>query len=608
MDKIEKSLINLIKHILEKNYSLNIENLKLLKPPKEFSWDFSFNTWFLSSYLKKDPKLICTELKNFIDSLKQDNLEKEYEAYFNLIDETEVSWIYLNIKIVENLFLEEFLKPSNFFSETRLKNSSKNIVIDYIWANVWKPLHIWHICTPNQGETMANIYKYLWYNVITDSHIWDWGIIFWKLIFGYKKWWDENKLKQNAVDYLLELYVKSTAEAEKDILIEERFREEFRLLSQGNKDSIKLWNLFTKESIESMNTQLFRLNVKPNFNIWESFYEWLNLPKMENYPDLEYNMKEIVLELIEKWIAKKNQDNSVWIEFPENTKIPSCILQKRDWTHWYLASDLACIKYRMANWQPEHIIYFVDSRQKLHLSQAFEISKMAWWLEYQDNSKQNLSTNLFHAYNWFISLKDWAMSTRKWKIIKLSKLLDEAEDRAKKIILEKRSDISWSELEKISKIIASGAIKYWYLKKSRETDVVFDWDDFMNFEWNSWPYIQYAYVRSKRIFEKEPKILKNFDISNLKIAKESLSLIKILLKYNSSSSPILETIIKNMPHILASYSYELTKSFNNFYNNVEILNEKNSNLRNLYLLINKSFLETIEKCFELLGISMPEKM
>lgn len=93
------------------------------------------------------------------------------------------------------------------------------------------------------------------------------------------------------------------------------------------------------------------------------------------------------------------------------------------------------------------------------------------------------------------------MSTRTGKIIRLEALLDEAEERAKKIILEKRSDISGEELTKLAKVIGIGAIKYGYLSKSRNTNVVFDWDEFMTFEGNSGPYIQYAYVRGKSILE-----------------------------------------------------------------------------------------------------------
>jgi len=167
---------------------------------------------------------------------------------------------------------------------------------------------------------------------------------------------------------------------------------------------------------------------------------------MEDYPDLEHSMSDIVADLIEKNIATQNDDGSVGVVFPDEMKMPSCILQKRDGTHGYLASDLASVKYRMQNWSPRKIIYFVDVRQQLHLRQAFEISKMAGWI-------QDETTEITHAYNGFISLKDGAMSTRKGKIIKLEALLDEAQKRAEDIIKEKRADISGKDLEELSKII-----------------------------------------------------------------------------------------------------------------------------------------------------------
>jgi len=126
-----------------------------------------------------------------------------------------------------------------------------------------------------------------------------------------------------------------------------------------------------------MNIQLARLNVFTDYNIGESFYEGIGLPKMEDYPDMKYSMKDVVQELIKKKIAIQNDDGSVGVEFPEDTKISSCILQKRDGTHGYLASDLACIKYRMENWNPDSIKYFVDARQQLHLKQAFYIAHTA---------------------------------------------------------------------------------------------------------------------------------------------------------------------------------------------------------------------------------------
>jgi len=574
-NKLKVKILESIKN----KFQIELNDLKLTNPPKKELWDIAFNCWILARDLKKNPSLIAEDLKEELLKIEE-------------IDKVDIEQGFINLFISKNIYNDLFQKILSTSFEKREK--TKNIVIDYIWANVWKPLHIGHMCTPNQWQVLVNVYRRLWYNVVADSHIWDWGIIFWKLILAFKKWWDEEKLEKDAINHLLELYIKITEEAEKEDNIEEEIREEFKKLSEGNSESVELWKKFTSFSISSMQTQLDRLNVKPNYNIWESFYEWLGLPKLEDYPDLKDDMHSIVNELIEKWIATKNEDSSVWVNFDDELKISSCILQKRDWTHGYLASDLAAIKYRVQNWNPEKIVYFVDSRQQLHLKQAFTIAKLAWWIK---------ETELFHAANWFISLKDWAMSTRKWRIIKLDKLLDEAEDRAKKIILEKRDDIGWEELDKLSKIIGIWAIKYWYLKKNRETDVIFDWDEFMTFEWNSWPYIQYAYVRALRILE---NFKWDLNIKNPTFEKtEEIELIKILSKYND----ILEEVVKwNQPHILAKYSYDLTKVFNSFYNNIHILNEESNEKKISRLKLVELFSKVLKESFNLLGIDMPEKM
>ena len=608
---MKQEIQNLLKKVIKQDYNLEISDIKLSNPPKWVDGDFSTNVWFLARDLKKNPTIIAEEL---VESIKKQN--------FSLIENISALNWFLNIKINKNSFTEKFLeyvKKIGWTQDLSLQNN-RTIYIDYIGANVWKPMHIGHMCTPNQGQVMINVYKKLGYNVVSDSHIWDWWIIFGKLILAYKKWWDENKLKQNAVEHLLELYIKITAEAEKFPELEEEIRQEFKKLSSWDKDSIKLWASFTKESINAMNVLLGRMNVKPDFNIWESFYEGLNLPKMEDYPDLEYSMKDIVKELIAKGIATQNDDGSVWVIFDEETKIPSCILQKRDWTHWYLASDLAAVKYRTSNWDLEKIIYFVDSRQQLHLKQVFEISKKAGWCTNNNPSQPSFNikgrsnnVELFHAYNWFISLKDWAMSTRKWRIIKLEALLDEAEDRAKKIILEKRDDIEWEELKKLSKIIGIWAIKYWYLKKNRESDIIFDWDEFMSFEGNSGPYIQYAYVRARRILEKEGLTNNNSPIipfykGDKQIWFNSDSEIDLAKKIMQFKNILEKSITKNYPHIICEYAYDLTKSFSNFYNNVSVKEEQNEENKKLKLILVDSFANTLKETFEVLGIEMPERM
>lgn len=585
---MKQEITEYLKNILFSNYNIELHDIRLENPPKADMWDMAFGCFLLAKDLKKSPNAIAQELKMSIDS--DDNKT-------SIIEKVEVAGPYLNIFLWGASYGEDFITmmtAENVYSKISA-SQDETVYIDYIGANVWKPLHIGHMCTPSQWQVLVNLFTKLGYNTISDSHLGDWGIIFWKLIVAYKKYWNKAVLEQDAVEHLFELYVKISTDAETDETLDEQFRNAFKLLSEWEESSVEIWGSFTRYSIEAMEIQLSRLFVSPEYNIWESFYEWIWLPKMWKFPDLDISMSEIVEELLQKWIAIQNDDNSVWVVFPDEMKIPSCILRKRDGTHWYLASDLASIKYRMWNWAPKKIVYFVDVRQQLHLRQAFEISKLAHWV--------GDDTELTHAHNGFISLKDGAMSTRTGKIIKLEKLLNEAESRAKKIILEKRDDIKWEELDELARTIWIGAIKYGYLKKSRESDVIFDWGEFMSFEWNSGPYIQYAYVRALWILRKsdtKPKY------ENLSFQTESE---KELVKHIGEFTKVIENMTETYhPHVLCKYVYDMTKKFSSLYNQVNILAEPNLELRNSRLALLCGFVKILEESFEILAIPLPKEM
>ena len=564
---------------------LSSEDIVLQTPPKKDLWDLCFWLFAFMKQLRKSPHDLWETL---IVTLSEEGND--------IIESFTIVWPYINLRIKKSYYAELF---SDFFKEKKYfhrdAQNDETIVVDYIWANVGKPLHIGHICTPLQWQTGINLLRKLWYTVLWDSHIWDWWIIFWKLIVWYLSYWDDTKLQENAVEHLFDIYVKISAQAEEESGLEQKFRDAFKLLSSWESESVALWKKFTSASIDSMNILLNRLFVFPDFNIGESFYEWLDLPKLENYPDLTYPMHEIVRELIEKWIATKNDDNSVWVVFSESSKLPSCILQKRDGTHGYLASDLACIKYRIENWNPSRIIYFVDVRQQLHFTQAFEIAKQAWWLQ---------DTQLIHAHNGFISLKDGAMSTRKWRIIKLAALLDEAQARARAIILEKRSDMSEVKLQELSEVIGIWAIKYGYLKKSRELDSVFDWDEYMNFDGNSGPYIQYAYVRAKKIISWYTSV--SFISDKLHFSEDiETQFIQKLLDFPE----LISEVEKNYSfHQLCLYAYELTKIFSSFYAELSVLNAQDEVVKYSRVQLVSCFTEIIEEIFSILAIPLPNEM
>jgi len=547
-------------------------------PPKKDLGDFCVSPFEIVKILKKNPREIAEKIANTL---------KEDERF----SQVNIAGPYVNFSISPAFFNTLFFKNTPSLPQ---KNGEK-IFVDYIGMNVGKPMHIGHMCTPSQGQITMNLAKKLGYTAIGDSHLWDWGIIFGKLITAYKKWWDWQKLEENAVAHLLELYVQATSEAENNPSLESEFRETFTKLSSWEKEYVEIWESFTEKSIMAMQIQLDRLRVKPTYHIGESFYEGIGLPKMGEYPDLTHSMKDIVQELVEKNIASQNDDGSVGVIFDESLKIPSCILAKRDGSHGYLASDLAAIKYRSENWNPEKIIYHVDVRQDLHFRQAFDIASRAGWIEKE---------KLFFAANGFISLKSGTMSTRTGNIIKLEDLLDEAVERAGKILQEKNPDISPEELEKLSEIIGIGAIKFGYLSKSRQSDMVFDWDEFMTFEGKSFPYVAYNYVRAKRILEHAGYIPEK-NISAHFSTPPEMTLYRDICEFPTICIHAFEQVAY---HGMVEYSYTLAKSFSAFYTSNNILSIPDDEKKNFLLHLVYQYTKIQEELFEILAISLPEKM
>ena len=138
-----------------------------------------------------------------------------------------------------------------------------------------------------------------------------------------------------------------------------------------------------------MNAILATIHVIPDYDIGESFYENLPLPKIGKQPELLYDMNTIVDELLEKKIAVRNEDGSVAVIFEEEAKLPSVVIQKKNGTNLYLTADICAIKYRLTNgWNPRKIIYSVDLRQQLHFRQCFEVCRRAGWID---------DVELFHA-------------------------------------------------------------------------------------------------------------------------------------------------------------------------------------------------------------------
>ncbi len=607
MQKIQDTIKAIIRDLYNVDFTPDIS-----PAPKKELGDYCVNIFPIVKSVWKAPNIISGEVA---DALAR---------HTDIFASTSATGGYVNFFLTDSVWLEIF---TALHEQTSKPANEQTIVVDYIGANVGKPLHIGHICTPSIGQVISNVYRHLGYRVIGDSHFGDWGGIFGKLIIAWKEriwlesWNDKEKgewlfftkLEQEWINFLLELYQWFFEKVQEPLIedwtfkktdFEEWAREEFKKLVDWDEENTKLWKKFTAISITETEKKLDLLGVHATYNIGESFYEGLRLPRPngEDYPALQYTMKDIVRELIEKWIATQNDDGSVGVVFPDEMKMPSCILQKKDGTGLYLTSDLAAIRYRLTNgWNPSKIIYSVDVRQQLHLRQAFTIAKMAWWKELWAESVE-----FFHAFNGFIKLKEWAMSTRHGTVIFLEELIQQGNERTAAILAEKWRTGDKALSEKDIQAITVGAIKYSYLTQDREKDVTFDWDKALNFEGHSGPYIQYAYVRARKIVQSDEMTHTELSALDSTLSPHDKSLIQIL----SASEWVIDTVAKtHKPHHLALYAYDVAVEFNSFYvHTPKILEEKNTELKAFRLALVAKTAETLKKSFELLAIEMPSEM
>ncbi|MBC7498887.1 arginine--tRNA ligase [Candidatus Gracilibacteria bacterium] len=599
-----QNLQSIISSHISTLYSDILFSATLSAPPKPEHGEYCFGVFTLAKPLSKSPNQIAEEIAS---KLREDT------THFTQVN---VIGGYVNLSCAANVWMDILSQVENQQQEKK----NQTIVVDYIGANAGKPLHIGHICTPSIGQAICNIYRHLGYYVIGDSHFGDWGGIFGKLIWSFKNdgiaafstesdkiSYRKAFLNNLSIDSLLELYQSFHIPIlgnEDDAKIKQEDREngariEFKKLVSGDFENVELWKKFTAISITEIEKKLGVLEIKATYNIGESFYEGLNLPRPNNedYPNLEFNMKDIVRELIEKGVATQNEDGSVGVVFPEESKIPSCILQKKDGTGLYLTSDLAAIKYRMTNgWNPSKIIYCVDVRQQLHLRQAIWIAKKAWGLE---------NVELFHAFNGFIKLKEGTMSTRHGTVIFLEDLITEGEERTSQLLAEKGrtgdNALSPEDIEAIT----IGAIKYSYLSQDREKDVTFDWDKALSFEGNSGPYIQYACVRAAKIVGTIE--IKKYDYSQIEgLSPYDTALIRTLAEMEAKIQITADTY---KPHTLALYCYDLAVCFNSFYvHTPKILEESDADLKNLRLTLCRLTADKLTLGFDLLAIQMPSEM
>ena len=510
------------------------------------------------------------------------DIKEKIECDNSVITKIDVIGGYLNFYINKELIAKEVLKEiaqNERYGSSQIGNG-KNIVIDYSAPNIAKPFHIGHLRSTVIGNSLYKTYKFLGYNCIGINHLGDYGTQFGKLIEGYKRWGSEYNIEENPIDELTKIYVRINNLCKEDESVLEECRSNFKKLEEKDEYCVKLWNKFRELSLKEFQRIYDLLDVHFDSLNGEAFYS----DKMDE-----------VIDILEKTGRLVESEGARVIELEEK-KIPPCIIQKSNGSTTYATRDLAAILYRARNYDFDKALYLTSYEQILHFNQVFEVAKLL-------GLDEKYTNNLIHVPFGMIQLKSGKMSTREGNVVKLEDLLKESISRVKEIIEKKNPELE--DKEKIAETIGIGAVIFNDLYNSRMKDEIFDWDEMLNFNGETGPYLQYIYVRTNSILKKAGYIPELKDVDAQELNDEgAINIIKILYSFDDVIKQAAE---KNEPYVIARYLINLAQAFSSYYNDHKIIVD-DKKIQNSRLYITYGVNLVLKTGAMLLGMKMPERM
>lgn len=465
----------------------------------------------------------------------------------------------------------------------------QTIVVDYSAPNVAKEMHVGHLRSTIIGDAAVRTLELMGHKVIRANHVGDWGTQFGMLIAYLEKQQQENAGEMALAD-LEGFYREAKKHYDEDEAFAERARSYVVKLQGGDEYFRKMWRQLVDITMTQNQLTYDRLNV--------------TLTRDDVMGESLYNpmLPGIVADLKAKGLAVESEGATVVFldEFKNKEGEPmGVIIQKKDGGYLYTTTDIACAKYRYETLHADRVLYYIDSRQHQHLMQAWTIVRKAGYVPDSVPLEH-------HMFGMMLGKDGKPFKTRAGGTVKLADLLDEALERARRLVAEKNPDMPADELEKLANVVGIGAVKYADLSKNRTTDYVFDWDNMLAFEGNTAPYMQYAYTRVLSVFRKaelEENAIINAAVTITEDREAQLA--ARLLQFEETLNVVARD---GTPHVMCAYLYDLAGLFSGFYEHCPILSAENESVRNSRLKLALLTAKTLKLGLDTLGIETVERM
>lgn len=516
-----------------------------------------------------------------------------------VLSHLDLSGIANKVEIAGPGFINIFLDPA-FLAEnvsSALKSErlgvaqpqAQTVVVDYSAPNVAKEMHVGHLRSTIIGDAAVRTLEFLGHKVIRANHVGDWGTQFGMLIAYMEKQQQENAGEMALAD-LEGFYREAKKHYDEDEAFAERARSYVVKLQGGDEYFREMWRKLVDITMSQNQLTYNRLNV--------------TLTRDDVMGESLYNpmLPGIVADLKAKGLAVESEGATVVFldEYKNKEGEPmGVIIQKKDGGYLYTTTDIACAKYRYENLHADRVLYYIDSRQHQHLMQAWTIVRKAGYVPDSVPLEH-------HMFGMMLGKDGKPFKTRAGGTVKLADLLDEALERARRLVAEKNPEMPADELEKLANAVGIGAVKYADLSKNRTTDYIFDWDNMLAFEGNTAPYMQYAYTRVLSVFRKADIDESALAAAPVVITEErEAQLAARLLQFEETLTVVAR---EGTPHVMCSYLYDLAGLFSGFYEHCPILSAESEETRNSRLKLALLTAKTLKLGLDTLGIETVERM
>jgi arginyl-tRNA synthetase len=510
-------------------------------------------------------------------------------AESDLVEQAEVSGPgFINITLSGNWIAAEATAQ---LTDPRLgvppAGEPQRVVVDYSAPNVAKEMHVGHLRTTVVGDALVRVLEFLGHDVIRANHVGDWGTNFGMLLEHLIDIGEEAAYAQVAAGEINAFYQAAKVKFDADPAFADRSRRRVVALQAGEPETLRLWQMLVNDSKLYYNAIYRKLGV--------------TLTDADLAPESFYNsMLESVCDDLERPGVARISDGAL-CAFPpgftgrDGTPLP-LILRKSDGGYGYGTTDMAAIRYRVADLHADRITYVVGSEQAQHLAMVFATARQAGWLPD--------SVRAEHVPIGMVTGADKKrFRSRSGRSVKLIDLINEAISRAEEVIKDRYDDPE--QRAQIAEAVGIGALKYADLSVARDSSYVLDFDQMLALTGNTGPYLQYATARIRSIFaraELDPALAVG-PILQGEQAERVLAL--RLLGFEAAVTQAAQTA---EPHKLAAFLFDVASDFTAFYEQCPVLKAADPAVRQSRLALSALTLKVLTCGLDLLGIPMPERM